>query len=89
MMMMMVMIMMMMKVNEKFDQLCDMLDLGRSTRVEKLTILTEAIRVVHVLEEENVELKGGGGGGTWGCASSHDGGGGSDGRRASKRGRGT
>jgi hypothetical protein len=44
------------KVNDQFAELCDMLKLGGSTRVEKLTILTETIKAVNQLTEENTQL---------------------------------
>lgn len=43
-------------LNDKFDELCTVLSLGRNTRVEKLTILTETIRCLEELTKEHYEL---------------------------------
>jgi hypothetical protein len=43
-------------LNDKFDELCSVLSLGRNTRVEKLTILTETIRCLDELTKEHYEL---------------------------------
>lgn len=43
-------------LNDKFDELCTMLSLGRNTRVEKLTILTETIKHLEELSLQNREL---------------------------------
>lgn len=43
-------------LNDKFDELCNVLSLGRNTRVEKLTILTETIRHLEDLTKEHYEL---------------------------------
>lgn len=45
------------KMNHKFEQLCQMLRLGHTARIEKITILTEAIRSVKQLLRENQFLK--------------------------------
>lgn len=45
------------KLNNQFDYLCKILAMGRSTRVEKLTVLNETIRVVRRLKAENDGLK--------------------------------
>lgn len=45
------------KLNDQFDHLCQMLQMGRATRVEKLVVLNQTIRVVSQLKEENARLK--------------------------------
>lgn len=45
------------ELNEKFEQLCILLNLGRNSKAEKLTILTEAVNLLHSLKIENNELK--------------------------------
>src|SRR4051812_12612650 len=45
------------ELNDKFDRLCVMLSLGRKTKTEKFTILSEAINVITALRQENEELK--------------------------------
>lgn len=44
-------------LNDKFEDLCSMLSLGRTTRVEKLKILTETIKYIDALSKENRELQ--------------------------------
>lgn len=43
-------------LNDKFDELCSMLSLGRNTRVEKLIILTETIKHLEDLSLQNRDL---------------------------------
>lgn len=45
------------KLNDQFDHLCNMLQMGKATRVEKLAVLNQTIRVVCQLKEENIRLK--------------------------------
>lgn len=45
------------KLNNQFDHLCQMLSMGRSTRVEKLAVLNEAIRNICKLQAENDGLR--------------------------------
>jgi len=44
-------------LNDKFDDMCALLSLGKNTRVEKLTILIETIRNLEELTKEHNELK--------------------------------
>jgi hypothetical protein len=41
------------KLNNQFDHLCEILAMGRTTRVEKLAVLNETIRTVCMLKAEN------------------------------------
>lgn len=45
------------QVNDQFDHLCRILNVGKSTRVEKLTVLNETLRELHLLKTENRQLK--------------------------------
>lgn len=45
------------KLNDRFVSLSQMLSIGRTTRVEKLTVLKETIRTLHQLQLENSGLK--------------------------------
>lgn len=45
------------KVNDQFDHLCRVLHVGKTTRVEKLTVLNETLRTVYQLKAENKMLK--------------------------------
>jgi len=45
------------ELNEKFDTLCSLLHLGRKTKAEKFTILSEAINSINALRRENAALK--------------------------------
>lgn len=45
------------KVNDQFDHLCKVINAGKSTRVEKLTILNETLRTLYQLRAENKVLK--------------------------------
>jgi len=45
------------KLNDQFDHLCRMLQMGKTTRVEKLAVLNQTIRVVCQLKAENARLK--------------------------------
>jgi len=45
------------RVNDQFDHLCRVLHVGKTTRVEKLTVLNETLRTVYQLKAENKILK--------------------------------
>jgi len=45
------------ELNDKFDKLCQILNLGRKTKAEKFAILAEGINVILTLKAENAELK--------------------------------
>jgi hypothetical protein len=45
------------ELNEKFDTLCNLLHLGRKTKAEKFTILSEAINLINSLRRENTALR--------------------------------
>jgi len=45
------------KLNDQFDHLCRMLQMGKTTRVEKLAVLNQTIRVLCQLKAENARLK--------------------------------
>jgi len=45
------------ELNEKFETLCSLLHLGRKTKAEKFTILSEAINSINALRRENAALK--------------------------------
>lgn len=45
------------KVNDQFDHLCQVLHVGKTTRVEKLTVLNETLRALYQLKAENKLLK--------------------------------
>eukprot|EP00808_Paulinella_micropora_P007548 g71664.t1 len=45
------------QLNDKFEQLCKLLHLGRKSKAEKFTILSEAINHLVALREENSQLK--------------------------------
>lgn len=45
------------ELNDKFDELAVMLNLGRKTKIEKYTVLTEAITTLIQLRQENEEIR--------------------------------
>lgn len=45
------------RVNDQFDELCRVLHMGKSTRVEKLTVLNETLRAIYQLKADNKLLQ--------------------------------